>query len=500
MQFLRRDEMPKSGAALLEGPLFPRLAAPLPASTVSMAEAEAAMEKGGEAEKEQSPPKTCIQTFGGIMHAMFLQKPIMSLMHVFFPPALYWQFTTAKTDDFNNGLLFLFSLLALVPQAERLGYITEQLALHVGQTMAGLINVCCGNVPELIVVIVALFHTNKPTVVQESLIGGVLSNLLLVLGLSLLAGGISTHVQKFNTTLSSTLLTALFLMALAITLITMLPEHLEQVRVDANGTIEEVIEVETPAQDISHIVAVFGLLFYGCFLVFSMKTHTDIMDEGGDDDEDDEEEVLGLKSSLVCLAVLMTSLSMVCDGLVDAIEGAARSSKISELFITAIILPNVNNAPEHLVAIRLGWNNKVNAVMAIAVGSSAQLALFLLPIGVLLDWFHDGTMDLNTKPIVALGMLLAVIFTALATQSGKSTWILGVALLVAYLAIALSWFFSPLTSQIFCPDPCIEYVRNVGGVLMPSNSSVLNWSPQTISRIGASAPIRGGAALVQPTM
>ena len=472
------------------------------------------VESKGDEEAEPKPKLSSSQYFSSVMHAMFLQKPFLSTMHIFLPPALYWQFTTRPDDDFNNALLFLFSLLALVPQAERLGYVTEQLSLHLGQTVAGLINVTCGNAPELIVVCVALFHSNKPTVVQESLVGGVLSNLLLVLGLSLLAGGINHRVQSFNTTFASTLLTALFLMALAITLITCLPEHMQTVFMGPGDSIDLVVDNDSPARGISHVIAVGCLLFYGAFLLFSLKTHADLVDEGDDDDDDDDddEDVLGATGSVVIMAGLTFLLSLVCEGLVDSIEGAARTSNLSELFIVAIVLPNVNNAPEHLVAIRLGWKNKVDAVMAIAVGSSAQLGLFLLPLGIMMDWAQGGHLDLNCKPIVALGVLLAVIFTTVATSAGKSTWILGLALLMAYSAIAGAWYHAPITSQIFCPDPCIEYVRqgSATNATLPVNRSTylyntLYGNPPKVggtvsSILTASKHMNGGHALLAQPM
>ena len=448
-------------------------------------------DKGSDDGKEPKAKQTVTEYLGCVFHAMFLEKPILSLLHVFLPPALYWQFTTRHDDDFNQMLLFAFSMLALVPQCERLGFLTDQLCLHLGQTVAGLINVTAGNLPELIVVIVALFHSNKPLIVQESLIGGVLSNLLLVQGLSLFAGGLRHKVQTFNTTFSSTLLTALFLMSLIIALVTTLPEHMQTVYLMADDRIESVKDRDSPAREISHCVAIFAFLFYVCFLVFSLKTHADLIEEGDgddDDDDDDDEDILGLTGSIVVLTVLMAVVSLVCDGLVDAVEGTARASHLSELFIVAIILPNVNNAPEHLVAVRMAWNNKLDAVMAIAVGSSAQLGLFLLPVGVMLDWARGGTLDLNTKPIVALGVMLAVVFSTVATASGKSTWILGIALLACYMAIAMAWFYAPVTSQIFCPDPCVEYIRLTNStpptahpnmVLPPVNLTAANASETT---------------------
>ena len=95
----------------------------------------------GDEDAEPKAKQTPAEYFGAVMHAMFMQKPVLAMLHIFLPPALWWQYTTAPDDDYNNCLLFLFSLLALVPQAERLGYVTEQLSLHLGQTMAGLIHV-----------------------------------------------------------------------------------------------------------------------------------------------------------------------------------------------------------------------------------------------------------------------------------------------------------------------------------------------------------------------
>ena len=341
--------------------------------------------------------------------AIFLQRPLLSLLHAFLPAALYFAYASDE-DPVLEALTFCFSLLSLVPLAERLGYVTEQLALHVGDFAASLLNVTFGNAPELVVTVIALCQFDAaPNIAQDTLIGSALSNVLLVAGLSFFVGGLRHKVQTLDTTLSSILLAQLFLMALILSLVSCIPLTTRRyVSSDLHGSPQVPVQpslppsplVEVPsgqALAISRILAVAALCVYCAFLVFSLHTHAHLfngkgaasavadsaaaggakvkggeaegggeVEEGGkgaakatrrvdgekehgkddddddDDDDEDEEDILGLWGSIFWLAVLVGFISWVSDGLVDSIDGAARATGWSELFLTAIILPNVS--------------------------------------------------------------------------------------------------------------------------------------------------------------
>jgi Ca2+:H+ antiporter len=446
-----------------------------------------------EASAAEAGPSTggVFSCVGRHLHAIFLQKPLLSLLHMFLPPALIFA-RTAGEDAGREALTFAFSLLALVPLAERLGYVTEQLALHVGEVTAGLLNVCAGNAPELVVTIVALVR-GENHVAQDALVGAIVSNVLLVGGLSFVAGGIRHRTQRFNTTLSSTLLSSLFLMALIISLVSFMPER--STSVDPDGVTRTVNQ----SAQISHVIAICALAVYLAFLLFSLRTHAYLFngephtgaelsfvpdgddeqikggdggggdggggngvedgdgggggrggwggcgssDSGGGGGSGGDDDILGLWGSCFWLVVLVVFVTWVSDGLVDSINGAAAASGWSELFITAIILPNVNNAPEHAVSIRLGYKNKVDAVVSICVGSATQLALFLLPCAVLFDWAYGGMMDFHLPGIEATGLMCSVLFATLVLQSGVVTWMHGLSLVVAYLCVGAAWFYQP---------------------------------------------------------
>ena len=400
---------------------------------------------------------------------------------------------------------FSRSLLAIVPLAERIGYATEQLAMHVGEFAAGLINTTLGNVPELIVTCVALAKS-QPTIALDSLVGGVLSNLLLVSGLSLFAGGLRRRVQIFNTILSSTLISILFLSALVFVLSSAVPAAYEHVTLTSVKpmVVRRVEVLSRPATNVSRMLAVAEMALYALFLVFSLRTHSNLFNggeqekrndqgecnaqekmtsskaaaaaaaanaESGDEDpevasinraymsrefankkeeEEEDEVVLGTRASLFWLTILAALISWVSNGLVDSIEGAAKKSGMCQLFITAIILPNVNNAPEHAVAIRLGIKDKADLVLSIALGSAAQLGLLLLPAAVILDWFNGGTLNFRIRSVEYQAYVFGVLLAALLLHSGRSTWMLGLTLIIGYVVISCAWFYAPETQDDFC--------------------------------------------------
>jgi len=416
-----------------------------------------------------------------IARLLILDQPILAPLHVFLPIAIYNIFTTDHDSPSSEAWLFLTCLLATVPLAERLGFATDQLCSHVGQQRAGLLNASFGNVPELVVTIAAI-RRGISTVAVEALIGSALSNLLLVSGLSALVGGLRHHVQKFNTHNSAMLAYMSLAMAALVGMVT--AAELLSPTGSADPTY-------APAAIVggSRAIAVACVSLYGFFLIFSLVTHKELFDDtdeaealvdgdtggsgagavdggtagggvkagaaGGEAGgeavqatEASNEPLLGAWGAVLMMAVLIALISWLSDGLVDAIDGAVEHSGIPSLILCTLVIPNVNNAPEHSVAAMMAWNNRFDAAVASSVGSAAQLNALLLPLTVLLDWAAGGAASFAVLPVLASGMAVGTLFATAVFTSGRSTWMHGVLLLVVYGAIIGAFWMQSSTNLI----------------------------------------------------
>eukprot|EP00959_Pyramimonas_sp_CCMP1952_P149228 3122383-Pyramimonas_sp.AAC.2 len=281
----------------------------------------------------------------------------------------------AKDQEWGDGWLFALSLGALCPLAERLGHVTEQFASYTNPTVGGLLNATFGNMTEIIVSFYAL-KAGKLRVVQLSLLGSVLSNLLLVLGCAFLAGGIKNKMQTFNrqgVNISAALL------LLAVTGLSV-PSLL-------NATHSQMLK--DSSLSFSRYTSCLLLLIYSFFLFFQLITHRDLYEEdeetGDEEDskegkEEEEEEVT--QSVIGCmgwLAVITLVIAVLSDYLIDAIEGAAENVEIPVAFLSVIVLPIVGNAAEHASAVIFALKNKMDIAIGVAIGSATQISLLVIP-------------------------------------------------------------------------------------------------------------------------
>ena len=472
--------------------------------------------------------------------------------------ALYYPADSAMDDDAlaassvddahgkAKAIIFTFAMLALVPLAERLGFVTDQLSLYTNQVIAGLLNVTCGNVPELVMVLVCL-KQDELRIIRYSMIGGILSNLLLVAGLSFFFGGLFHRQQKYTVLVSQTFLMLLLLSVVVFMMAQYLPDavdsysaegaaaptrlhaaplkqlggaaligasrspplagralsaahHQQTVAPDLPADTEgaelpgAVRTTDFPELAMSRAFALLLLIAYLCVVVFQMITHRDEFeedDDGGggkeggdatkaagdeeaggkeaakpsdggggqqswccqsscntDDDDDDDEPVLGLYGSCFWMLFICLALSYLSDMLVDTIEGAAQELSMSQLFLSGVILPNVNNAPEHAVAIIFAVRGKLNTSVSIAVGSAAQLATFILPIAVLVGWAMGRDLSLELPPIEQAAYVSAVLLVGFTLSSGRTTWLTGAILICAYLLIACGFWTTPVEHHL----------------------------------------------------
>jgi len=334
----------------------------------------------------------------------------------------------ARPNGWGDGVMFGASLVAICPLAERLGFVTEELSKHTNSTIGGLLNATFGNATEVIVSFFAI-RNGLLRVVQLSLLGSILSNMLLVLGSAWFAGGIKHHDQSFNIEGIGQNF-GLLMMAVASCC---LPMALHYTGTELHGTESEL--------SLSRFCSCLMLTLYAAFIFFQLKTHVDLYEEDDPDGEDDEPAVLSFWGGIAWLTVITVGISILSDTLVDSIEGAASSWGCSISFISTILLPIVGNAAEHAGAVVFAYKNKMDMSLGVAVGSSTQIALFVLPLCVIVAWVVEQPLDLNLQVFESVTLFVTVVSVALACSDGKSNWLKGLALIFAYLVISAGFFF-----------------------------------------------------------
>ncbi len=329
--------------------------------------------------------------------------------------------------------VFLFAALAIVPLAGLMGRATEQLAGHLGSIWGGLLNATFGNAPEMIIGLFAL-GAGQSDLVRASIVGSILGNILLVLGGSILAGGLLHKIQTFNQDHAESLSINLLLASLSLSvpaIFTAAYHHTPSPRDPDNVRL-------------SVCVAVVLLLVYLASLVFALRTHQDLF-RGCDDAEEEPPEppVWSKTTALLTLAVVTVFVGLESDILVRSVEGAARALGVNQVFIGVIVVAIIGNAAEHATAVRMALQNKMDITLSIALGSSIQIAMFVAPVLVLggLLMHHPLTYLFSIPELTAIGF--SVLIAAFIAGDGKSHWLEGAQLLAAYLLIALAFFFLP---------------------------------------------------------
>ncbi|KAH7553835.1 hypothetical protein JRO89_XS12G0063900 [Xanthoceras sorbifolium] len=322
----------------------------------------------------------------------------------------------AQCYGFGRPWVFALSLLGLTPLAERVSFLTEQIAYFTGPTVGGLLNATCGNATELIIAIFALSQ-QKIDVVKYSLLGSILSNLLLVLGTSLFCGGIANlRVEQKYDRRQADVNSLLLLLAL---LCHMLPLLFRYSGASAVLTAEPILQLSRASS---------------------------IDSEDDDDVHSEEVPVIGFWSGISWLIGMTVVIAVLSEYVVGTIEDASQSWGISVSFISIILLPIVGNAAEHAGAVIFAFKNKLDISLGVALGSATQIALFVVPLSVIVSWIMGIKMDLNFDILETGSLALSIIVTAFALQDGTSHYIKGLVLLLCYLVIGASFFVlkSPL--------------------------------------------------------
>ncbi|KAF2240090.1 Calcium/proton exchanger [Viridothelium virens] len=380
----------------------------------------------------------------------------------------------------NGVVIFVVNFIAIIPLAGMLSYATEELALRVGETLGGLLNATFGNAVELIVSIIALVQ-NQIIIVQTSLIGSMLSNLLLVMGMCFFFGGINRLEQYFNITVAQT---AASLLSLAVGAL-LVPTVFDQA--SFAGT-----DLDTNSPQVARIsrgTAIILLVVYGCYLFFQLRTHVDMYNEpskkspkknshveegaikaavakvggsaaasaGGQQqqerldqkpDEEAEEPQLTLIGAIVTLCASTVLVAFCAEFMTSSIKDIAGS--VSEEFIGLILLPIVGNAAEHATALTVACKDKMDLAIGVAVGSSMQIALLVLPLSVVLGWIigTDPVMTLDFDGFQIVVLFVAILLVNYLIQDGKSHWLEGALLMALYLIIAVTAWFYPTNQEV----------------------------------------------------
>ncbi|XP_014517617.1 vacuolar cation/proton exchanger 5 isoform X2 [Vigna radiata var. radiata] len=368
------------------------------------------------------------ETLAGIVYrsirvVIFSNK--LNLLMPFGPLAILVQKLTA-----HLGWVFALSLLGIMPMAER------QLAFYSGDTVGGLLTATFGNATELIISIYAL-KSGMTRVVQLSLLGSILSNMLLVLGCAFLCGGIVNHKkeQVFNKATASVNSGLLLMAVMGI----LFPAVLHYTHTEVHVGKSELF--------LSRFSSCVMLVAYAAYLFFQLKSQRSLYvsvneEEGqsGNDSNDDESPDISKWESIIWLSVMTAWISILSEYLVGAIEGASTAWDIPIAFISVILLPLVGNAAEHASAIMFAMKDKLDISLGVAIGSSTQISMFVIPFCVVIGWIMGNSMDLNFQLFETAALFLTVIVVAFMLQEGTANYFKGLMLILCYLIVAASFY------------------------------------------------------------
>jgi len=333
--------------------------------------------------------------------------------------------------------IFFTAALGVIPTAALMGRATEELAARSGPGVGGLLNVTFGNAPELIIAMFALGE-GLHEFVKATLVGSIVGNVLLVLGASMLVGGWGRAKQIFNRT-SASVQTTMLLLAAGALLMPAIFQLVEGGGLPQPG--DERISFGSTVEHLSLAVAFVLIGVYVTGLYFSLRTHRDLFNpphEGVDDTWG-----WSTRMSVAMLAVAGVAVAVMSEVLVGSISAASQSVGLSEFFIGAIVVAIVGNAAEHWVAVLVAHKDKMDLSVNIAIGSAAQVALFVAPVLVIASFFvGPAPMPLVLNGFEMAAIVITVLIANYVTQEGESTWFEGVQLLALYLVLALAFGFA----------------------------------------------------------
>ncbi|MFD1328379.1 calcium/proton exchanger [Mycoplana ramosa] len=348
-------------------------------------------------------------------------SPLLWLL-VFVPVALAGE----RLWPERHTLLFLLSVLAIVPLAALLSRATESVAERTGDAVGGLLNATLGNLTELVIALTAL-QAGQYLLVKASIAGAVVTNTLFMLGAAFLIGGLKHHEQEFNRITARVQSGLLFLATMAL----LVPSFVAQV--DGRQAV---------TQPLSLGLSVLLILAYGLSLLFSLRTHKEAFASAGHGKA--EEEPWPIRFALVTLALVTVLIALVSEVFVSSVQIAAETLGMSPAFVGFVVVAIVGAAAEMTTAFSAAAKDRLDLSVGIALGSAAQIALFVAPVLVLVSYvIGPQPMSLQFWPGAIVMMLIATMAAALMTNGGRSAWFVGVMILMVYAIFALTLFLLP---------------------------------------------------------
>jgi Ca2+:H+ antiporter len=336
----------------------------------------------------------------------------------------------------SDTLIFIAAVLGILPTAALMGRATEELAAQSGPGIGGLLNVTFGNAPELIIALFALGN-GLHELVKATLIGSIIGNILLVLGASMLVGGWGRERQRFNPTAVGVQSAMLLAAGAAF----VMPAIFELARGHGLPEVGAArYSFGSGVEVMSGLIAAVLIGIYASGLFFSLRTHRAIYNP-----QTEEQDVWGwsVRTSVVMLAIAGVAVGLMSELLVHSIEPASHSLGLSDFFIGAIVVAIVGNAAEHWVAVLVAHKDKMDLSMNIAIGSGAQVALFVTPVLVVAGFLiGPSPLPLVFNAYELGSVVLAVLIAQYATHEGESTWFEGVQLLAVYLILVIVFAFA----------------------------------------------------------
>ncbi|HTR19487.1 MAG TPA: calcium/proton exchanger [Gemmatimonadales bacterium] len=337
-------------------------------------------------------------------------------------------FVAAKLKPEAHTLLFALSVLAIVPLAALLSHATESVAAKTGDAVGGLLNATLGNLTELVIALTAL-RAGEYMLVKASIAGAIVTNTLFMLGASFLLGGLKYHVQEYNRVSARVQAGLLFLATVAL----LIPSAVSEADFTAGAGFTRKLSVG---------LAVLLIAAYGLGLLFSLKTHRELFASTEHGEVGEAPWPIGL--ALATLAGVTVLVALVSEVFVESVQQAAEAFGMTQAFVGFMIVALVGGAAELASAFSGARKNRLDLSVGIALGSAAQIALFVAPVLVLLSYvIGPAPMDLQFWPGAVVMMLIATLTASLVTNSGRSAWFVGVLVLMVYLIFALTLYLLP---------------------------------------------------------
>ena len=355
-----------------------------------------------------------------------LARDYVNLLLVFVPLGII-----AGVLRWDASAVFTLNFFAIIPLASLLSFATEELSATMGQALGGLMNATFGNAVELIVSIIAL-KSGQIRVVQASMLGSILSNILLVLGCCFFVGGLRYPQQSFNSTVASTMSSLMTVSSASLIIPATLYSSLSSSSTPEKVTKQGILLV-------SHGTAIILLVLYVMYLYFQLRSHSDLFEEvnneitdeaengtaGQGESAGEEERVLGPLAASVALVVVTILVALCADYLVDSIDDIVEKTGMSRTFIGLLLIPIVGNAAEHVTAVVVAWKDKMDLAIGVAIGSSLQIALFVTPFLVILGWIIDVPLTLYFQTFETVAFFISGLVVTFLIQDGKSNYLEG---------------------------------------------------------------------------